>query len=72
MENPKSGEANAQRKASEDLLDERKSEATSNERLSDLQQGEKNSTSVSRKQDPGPSPDGTSDENDEAKDAGPM
>jgi hypothetical protein len=53
-------------------LDERKSEATSDETLSDLEDSETDSGSSSIKSDPGPSPDGALDESDEIKDAGPM
>jgi hypothetical protein len=53
-------------------LDERKSEATSAETLSDLQETESESGSEDSERDPGPSPDGLLDEPDEIKDAGPM
>jgi hypothetical protein len=48
------------------------SEATSKETLSDLEESEENSGSSSSEIDPGPSPDGSFDESDELKDAGPM
>ena len=53
-------------------LAERKSEATSDETLSDLQETEKDSNSTDTGLDPGPSPDGMFDEPDEVKDAGPI
>ena len=53
-------------------LDERKSEATSPEILTDLEETESESSSANSKRDPGPSPDGLLDEPDEIKDAGPM
>jgi hypothetical protein len=52
--------------------DERKSEATSDETLSDVEETETDSSSSSTNSDPGPSPDGAFDESDEMKDAGPM
>jgi hypothetical protein len=48
------------------------SEATSKETLSDIEETEKDPVSESSTPDPGPSPDGALDENDEIKDAGPM
>jgi len=48
------------------------SEATSKETLSDLEHSEANVVSGSSKPDSGPSPDGTVNERDEDKDAGPM
>lgn len=53
-------------------LDRRKSAATNDETLSDIEESDTTSTSTSGDHDPGPSPDGTLDEPDEAKDAGPM
>jgi hypothetical protein len=53
-------------------LAERKSEATTDETLSDLEEAESDSVSVSTRQDPGPSPDGAFDEKKETDDAGPM
>jgi hypothetical protein len=53
-------------------LDERKSEATSAETLTDLQETESESGSEDSKREPGPSPDGLLDEPDEIKDAGPV
>ncbi len=55
----------------EDALEQRKSEATSDETLKDLDEREKN-TSSSDTRDPGPSPDGRFDESDELKDADPI
>lgn len=55
----------------EKQLAERKSEATSDETLSDLEETE-DSSSTDTGLDPGPSPDGALDEPDEIKDAGPM
>ena len=53
-------------------VEERKSEATSDETLSELQETETDSSSTDTGHDPGPSPDGALDESDEIKDAGPM
>ena len=72
MENLNKRELNLQRDDSEELLEERKSEATSDETLSDLEETETNSSSNDTGFDPGPSPDGMLDEPDEIKDAGPM
>lgn len=71
-------EAGAQKRESNEkpnereVLDERKSEATSAETLNDLQETESESGSANSKRAPGPSPDGLLDEPDEVKDAGPM
>ena len=62
----------AQKDDSEALLDERKSEATSDKTLSDLAETETDSSSTDTGLDPGPSPDGMLDEPDEIKDAGPI
>jgi hypothetical protein len=48
------------------------SDATSKETLSDVEENEENTGPSGSKLDPGPSPDGTLDESDENKDAGPM
>ena len=53
-------------------LEKRKSEATSNETLSDIEETEQDSSLENPKDDIGPSPDGLLDEPDEIKDAGPM
>ena len=53
-------------------LAERKSDAISDETLSDIEDTEKDLVSVSTSQDPGPSPDGAIDEKRETDDAGPM
>jgi hypothetical protein len=53
-------------------LEKRKSEATSDETLSDIEETEEDAGSESFVHDPGPSPDGLFDEPDEIKDAGPM
>jgi hypothetical protein len=53
-------------------LDERKSDATSDETLSDLEESETDSSSSNTNSDTGPSPDGALDESDEINDAGPM
>jgi hypothetical protein len=53
-------------------LDKRKSAATNDETLDDIEQSDTTSTSRTSDLDPGPSPDGTLDEPDEVKDAGPM
>jgi hypothetical protein len=78
MDGASGREAGAQKSESDEKsnerkdLDERKSEATSAETLSDLQEAESESASANSKRDPGPSPDGLLDEPDEIKDAGPM
>ena len=56
----------------EELVEERKSEATSPETLSDVEEGEKAGSSSDTGHDPGPSPDGGLDEGGELKDADPM
>jgi len=53
-------------------LDKRKSAATNDETLSDIEESDTNATSGTSDLDPGPSPDGTIGERDELKDAGPM
>ena len=55
----------------EDALEQRKADATSDETLKDVEKGEKGTSSTDNG-DPGPSPDGTLDESDEVKDAGPL
>ena len=72
MEDLSKRELNAQKDEGKELLAERKSEATSDETLSDLQETEKDSNSTETGLDPGPSPDGMFDEQDEIKDAGPI
>jgi len=63
--------AEREKDKSEKELDERKSEATSNKTLSDIEETEQDSTLENPREDPGPSPDGVLDEPDESKDAGP-
>ena len=53
-------------------LNERKSEATSDKTLSDLEETETDSSSTDTGLDPGPSPDGMLDGPDEIRDAGPI
>lgn len=53
-------------------LEDRQSEATSDETLSELEENEKDVASSTSKPDPGPSPDGAFDESNEINDAGPM
>jgi hypothetical protein len=53
-------------------LKEHRSDATSKETLSDLEDSKEDVGSSSSGPDPGPSPDGALDESDEIKDAGPM
>ncbi|MBA2704522.1 MAG: hypothetical protein H0U60_11795 [Blastocatellia bacterium] len=48
------------------------SDATSKELLSDVEEIEEDTGSISSEADPGPSPDGGFDESDETKDAGPI
>ena len=65
-------ELNARKDDSKALLDERKSEATSDKTLRDLEETETGSSSTDTGFDSGPSPDGMLDEPDEVKDAGPI
>ena len=53
-------------------IDERKSDATSNKTLSDIEENEKDSSLENPREGPGPSPDGLLDEPGEIKDTGPM
>ncbi len=53
-------------------LDDRMSEATSDETLSEIEDSEKATSSSDTGRDPGPSPDGSLDESDELKNADPM
>ena len=55
-----------------DALKERKSDATSDETLSDLEHKQKSAASTTTSGEPGPSPDGAFDESDESKKADPM
>lgn len=64
--------ANTQDIHDKERLDERQSDATSDETLNDLEEAETDSSSTDTGSDPGPSPDGMLDEPDEIKDAGPM
>lgn len=72
MENRSNREVNTQKDESEELLNERQSEATSDETLSDIEETQKDSSLENPREDPGPSPDGILDEPSEIKDAGPM
>jgi hypothetical protein len=56
----------------EDALEQRKSEATSDETVEDVEKTGNDAGSSDSNNDPGPSPDGRLDEADELKDAGPM
>jgi hypothetical protein len=53
-------------------LDRRKSDATIEKTLSDIEETEHDSSLDNPKEDLGPSPDGLLDEPEEIKDAGPM
>ena len=57
---------------SEKRLEERKSEATSDETLSDIEEIEQDSSLENPRDDIGLSPNGLLDEPEEIKDAGPM
>jgi hypothetical protein len=70
MQDSNSKRADADKNREE--LEQRKSEATSDETLSDLGETEADSSSTKTNRDPGPSPDGALDESGEIKDAGPM
>lgn len=61
-------ESNEQKKQD----DQKDSEATSDELLSDVEEEEAGVDSGSSTPDPGPSPDGAFDQGGEIKDAGPM
>ena len=56
----------------EDALEQRRSDATSDETVDDVAETEKAGGSSNSTRDSGPSPDGRLDEPDELKDAGPM
>ena len=56
----------------EDALQQRKSDATSDETLDEVAQTEKDSAATTGKPDSGPSPDGTTDETDELREADPL
>ncbi len=72
MQGANERETGSRKDGSKEPLDERKSEATSDETLSDLEETETDSNSPDTGLDPGPSPDGMLDEPDEIKDAEPM
>lgn len=55
-----------------DALEQRKSDATSDETVDDVEKTENDAGSSGSEGVPGPSPDGRLDEADELKDAGPM
>ena len=56
----------------EDEVAVRKSEATSDETLSDVEETENDASAGDSGRDPGPSPDGRLGEPEEMRDAGPM
>jgi len=62
----------AQKDKSKERLDERKSDATSDKTLADIEESEKQIDSSTPQRDSGPSPDGQFDENSEIGNAGPM
>lgn len=70
MDNRESKER--QKGDTDEPLHNRNSDATSKDRLKDIQESEQNDGSSTSDPEPVPSPDGFSDENSEAKDAGPM
>jgi hypothetical protein len=72
MEDLNKRQVRAGQNESKEQLDKRKSDATSGETLSELEETESESGSANPTRDPGPSPDGLLDEPDEIKDAGPM
>ena len=72
MVNPNDCKPDTQSVNDKERLDERKSEATSDKTVSDLDETETVSSSGDAGLDPGPSPDGMLDEPDEIKDAGPI
>lgn len=65
-------ESKGQQPTEDPKLDERKSAATNDKTLSDIEESDTTSPATATGSDPGPSPDGTLDEPDEVKDAGPM
>ena len=72
MQDSKEREAGGRKDGGKEKLEEHQSEATSDETLSDIEETEQDSSLENPKDDLGPSPDGTLDEPDEIKDAGPM
>jgi hypothetical protein len=68
---PEKNSSSGPKGENEKELSERKADATSKETLKDLEETEKNSNSTGTRH-PAPSPDGSLDEADEVKDAGPM
>jgi len=71
MADPKQEKALSE-KSTDEVLKERRSAATSDEMVSDLEDIKESSNEVSGNPDSGPSPDGALDESEEIKDAGPM
>ena len=72
MVNANGGKSDTQDIQDKEALNERQSEATSDETLNDIEETQKGSSLENPREDPGPSPDGALDESDEIKDAGPM
>lgn len=72
MVNANGGDLDGRKLNDKGQLDERQSEATSDDTLSDIEETQKDSSLENPREDPGPSPDGMFDEPGEIKDAGPM
>ena len=72
MENQGEKNSHGDESSKAEELDVRKSEATTDETVSDLQETEKDSGSTSSDPDPGPSPDGALDDSDKIRGADPM
>lgn len=70
MEDQNKRDANADK--DKVALDQRKSDATSNQTVSDIQEPASDSVAEVPSHDSGPSPDGSLDEPGELKDSGPM
>jgi len=68
MVNANGGKNHTQDIHDKERLDERQSEATSDETLNDLEEAETDVSSTDTDLDPGPSPDGMLNEPDEIKD----
>ena len=72
MEDQNKPGVSAQTRKDKDALDERESDATSDQTVSDIPKPENDSIAEIPSRDSGPSPDGLLDEPGELNDAGPM
>ena len=71
MDDPKQEKAESQ-KSTDDLMEERQSDATDDETLGEVEESRRSLDSEKSYQGSTPSPDGAFDESEETKDAGPM